>query len=345
MSRVPNGNKRRDRPLAVPIRMAVTVSVPVRSAVSVFDMNAFARGRAGGGNLGIALSVYTKIVIRRRAPLRNQAIGRSEQSVLFDHCVSVWASEVGKTGPFDLEVLEAPLQHVGLASSSALQAATYAGLNWLDGLPVSESRLLQMLYSSYKEVFDGDTVDGFTTGLSGFLNFYGGFAALDTDVRPLRHFPLPAWNYVVAIPRGWASSAFGDEEVKLLMTDGKRLDERDRSSKSRLIHDALLPAIGNRRLRDFGRAVHDIQLLGNKRCEILLHGNRMDTVLEELWKTEVECVFLSALGPAIVLLSERPLDSLAPLFAKLELDATYLGNIDNVGIVMNGTDTPVRQVA
>jgi len=329
---------------SAPIRAAATVSVPARAAVSVFDMNTFAPGRAGGGNLGIALSIYTKVVVRRRQPDEIRTRDQSETQALFDHCVSVWTSKIGETGPFDLRLLESPLQHIGLASSSAFQAAVYVGLNWLDGLPLSESELLALLHSSYKEVVAGRTVDGFTTGLSGYLNLYGGFAALDTDLRPLRHLHLPPWKYVVAVPRKWATGSFGDEEAKLLMSEGKRLDDRDREDKRRLINDTLLPALDRRDLRKFGQGVHAIQQLGNKRCEILLHGERMDRALVELWNSGIECVFLSALGPAIVLLSESPIDRVAPLLDELRLDVMYAGTVDSTGVVITGgpdADAPI----
>ncbi len=340
MNHVPDPRNNGGRPQTAPIRTGVTVSVPSRSAISVFDMNTFAPGQPGGGNSGFALSIYTRIVIRRRSAGNGNSEhnDRSDQRVLFDHCAATWAQRVGETGPFDLEVLETPLQHVGLASSSAFQAASYAGLNWLDGMPLSEPQLLDLLYSSYKEVVDGQLVKGFTTGLSGFLNLYGGFVALDTDLRPLQHFPLPAWNYVVAMPRGWASSAFGEDEVKLLMGDGKRLDKQDRDEKRRLLNDAILPALKKQNLREFGQAVYRVQQLGNKRCEILLHGERMDTTLEQLSATGVECIFLSAVGPAIVMLSETSLGSLAPLLEKLELDVSYSGKIDNTGLVLSDAD-------
>lgn len=321
-----------------PLRQAVDVSVPARSAISVFDMNTFARGKPGGGNLGIALPIHTKLAVRRRTNAAPKPASNPEHQRLFEHCTAMWSAHVGDTGPFELEVLETPMQHIGLASSSAFQTATYAALNWLDGSPLSDAQLLDLLYTSYKEVVDGQIVDGFTTGLSGFLNLYGGFVALETDLRPLRSVRLPAWNYLVAVPRGWASSAFGDEEVKLLMGEGTRLDARDRDEKRRLLDEVLLPAIEKHDLRAFGQGVARVQQLGNKRCEILLHGERMTAALEQLTASGAECVYLSAIGPAIVVLSEGALDHLAPLLDKLELDAAYSGQVDSTGIVLTSSD-------
>jgi predicted sugar kinase len=316
-------------------RDGVTVCVPSRAAVSVFDMNMFARGRAGGGNSGVALSIYTKIKIRRRA---GAGPGRDEwraQYLLFDHCLSEWNTVIGDAGPFELEIPESPPPHVGLSSSAAFQAAVYAGLNWLDGLPLSEGQLHELMHSSYKEVEGGALVDGFATGLSGFLGFYGGFAAIDTDLRPLRHLLLPDWTFEVAVPRNGAKSNFGETEAQLLMGEGRRLDARDRDRKRQLIQEVLFPAAERRNLREFGRAIREIQSLGNKRAQIRGQGEHMDKALEGLWASGLECVFMSSLGPGIVVLSEQPLQALASTFDELSLVRMYSGKIDNRGIVMH----------
>ncbi len=183
--------------------------------------------------------------------------------------------------------------------------------------------------------------------MSGFLNFYGGFVALDTDLKPLRHFVLPAWHFAVVVPQGWGRSTFGDEEAALLMGEGKRLDGRDRERKRKLILEVLLPALEGASLADFGRGVRDIQHLGNKGCQILRHGARMQETLESLWESGIECVLMSSLGPGIVLLSARPLLAFMPLLQRLALNMASSGLIDNVGVVVssvvNRDQHPVRE--
>lgn len=166
--------------LSTSVRDACRVTVPARTSVSVLDMNGFSLGEPGGGNLGFALDWRTSVYIARSPEPKVELSASTPYAMelLARHCLSIWA-EVQKDESCYLVGIEAVFPvHVGLASSGAVQTAIYLGLNWLNGLPLSERQVADLMGVNYREIVDGTLRKGFTTGLSCVLNCFGGFALL-----------------------------------------------------------------------------------------------------------------------------------------------------------------------
>lgn len=318
-------------------RRACRVSVPSRMAISALDMNEFSRGVAGGGNFGLAIALETEVVIA--AGGASSAIppcqpASEDQKGLFRHCVDIWEKEVAAASVSapDFAVVSAPPAHVGMASSSAFQVAVYAGLNWMSGNPLSDSQIIDVTSRNYREADGGVISPGFTTGLSAHLNLFGGFVVLDTGMEVLSQGALPRWKVRVYQPVGWGTTSFGDEEAKLLMGEGRRLDDRDRDEKRAILEGMVLPAVASGSLDGLGAAVARMQALGNKRCEVEMHGPRMKAAMDALSAAGVPCVFMSALGPSIVAVSDEWPELIARVAEESEISLRVNSVVQNEGL-------------
>jgi len=320
------------RPAVSRRRAGVRVSVPARTSISVIDMNEFAPGRAGGGNLGVTLDLRTVLSVRPATGdcFSSSGAGAAADGLLRYVCER-WCALTGVADPFQVTVEHAPPAHVGLGSSASLQLALWAGLNWLYGCDLSDTELRSAVSASYRETDQDTLVSGFTTGLSAFLNLYGGFAAIDVDLRVIFHEQLPAWHYAVAIHRDYAAVSAGESELQTLMGRGCEYDVGAGAEKRRLIHEVAAAVRGADLVR-FGNVVRELQSLGSKRAEVMLHGHGLYEVIDRLRADGTDAVFMSAVGPGLVLLSESPLQPRTAQAHGLELLAR--GRVDNVGIIL-----------
>jgi len=314
------------------------VTVPARSSICVLDMNQFQPGRAGGGNLGFALSAPTDLEIsassRDEIVASNGAPWRDERRLILIHVIDQWRIARHISGSYKVVVHQVNRPHIGLAASAALQLAGWYGLDVLHGSVATEA-LREKIASSYRESVNGLLVPGFTTGLSSFLGIAGGFAVVDTDLAPRVHFKVPNWTAAVVIDPSTAAVGFGDAEIQTLTGRAAELDAKARVAKDDIVNEVLIPAVAAANLRVIGEAIGDLQSIGSKVAEIDLYGERISRQLVTL-RHEFECVFMSAVGPGIVVLSSHSPSDVTKALSRFPVTVVSLGNVDNLGVTVNG---------
>ncbi len=319
--------------LSTSFRDACRVTVPARTSVSVLDMNGFSLGEPGGGNLGFALDWRTSVHIARSPDLKVELSASTPPAMelLVRHCLSIWTELQNDEGCYLVGIDGIFPVHVGLASSGAVQTAIYLGLNWLNGLPLSERQVADLMGANYREIVDGALRKGFTTGLSCVLNCFGGFALVDCSQRVEERFSIPGWSYVFGSVSTLTSRSFGDEEARVLMGSGREFDQVDRVKKRDVIGDVLIPALRSRDLKGTGIAIGTLQSLGSKRAELAIYGTRGVEALDTLHRLGVECCFLSAVGPGILAISTFSCEDLLKRTEKAGINVLRSGILDSVG--------------
>lgn len=319
------------------MRDACVVSVPARTSISLLDSNTFAPGVPGGGNVGFAINARTQLTVTRASKnaISVSCLHRQSQRsavLLIRHVLSVWKTVDSKSA-YRIEVNNWLPQHMGLASSAALQSATFMALNWLAGIPKSEKQLRTLAAKSYREVVHGNLQQGFTTTLSTVLNFYGGFAIVTTHGNINIRLSSPKWNFVVGT-LNVKSRSFGAMEARVLMGRARDFDKQESREKQSIVFTELVPAVAAADLERAGAAIHHIQTLGSKRAEIGIYGSSAHIALKMLRQHGIECAFLSAVGPGIVLLSNRSLAKLRHALGAAGLVECISGELDNVGLMV-----------
>jgi hypothetical protein len=83
-----------------------------------------------------------------------------------------------------------------------------------------------------------------------------------------------------------------------------------------------------------GEAVHRIQQIGSKRAEMGVYGRGMSDTIYSLKKKGVECVFFTAAGPGIVMISEQPEQQIYKHAKELGMNLICSGLLDNRGIIL-----------
>jgi predicted sugar kinase len=301
-------------------------------------MNQFHVGKAGGGNVGFALSAFTDVEVSESL---NDEIAnpdgtawQDERRLILTHVLEQWRAANRTQGSYRIVVHRVNPPHIGLAASGALQLVAWYGVAALHS-PFSAEDLRRRVASSYRESVHGALVPGFTTGLSSFLGLVGGFAVVDTDLAPRSHMRVPNWTAAIVVEPSTSSVGFGEAEIQTLTGRAARLDAAARLTKDSLVNDILVPAVASANLEAVGRAVHELQSMGSKVAEIEIYEDRIARTLSIL-RSEVECAFMSAVGPGIVVLSNASAGDLTTLLSRLPVTVVWCGHVDNVGLTIDG---------
>jgi predicted sugar kinase len=297
-------------------------------------MNKFNFGEAGGGNLGFAVSAFTDVEI---SPSNTDEVTaedgtpwNDERRVLVSYVVDRWRSTRNLRGRYRVSVHRVNRAHIGLASSASLQLATWSALAFLHDA-FSPEQIRSEIAATYREAVAGSLQPGFTTGLSSFLGIFGGFAVIEPTLKPRVHVTVPRWTAAVVIPIGAHALGFGDQEIETLTGLAAKLDLAAAATKDAIITEVLIPAVTSADLSQIGTAIAELQSIGSKVAEIGLYGTRVASLLEQL-RAEFECVFMSAVGPGIVVLTLRSQVDLEVSLRRFEVSPMWKGYVDDVGL-------------
>ena len=308
------------------------------------DMNRFRPGIAGGGNLGFAFGAYTTIELaiaeQDEVLDTHGTTWQDDRSALVSHVLNVWRNVSKLVFSYRVTVTSVNSPHIGLASSGALQCAVWYALNHLHGYRFSDARLRHLIAISYREVNQTKLEHGFTTGLSSFLGLYGGFAVVGPYLNALHHFHLPNWSAAIVLPRHTTSTSFGATEAHVLMGKGRELDAAYARHKQKTIVSRLLPAIRRRDLAEIGPAIESVQSMGSKIAEMEIYSKTITPTIKILRQAGIFCVFMSAVGPGLALVSETPLVQFTALLTQLDVDVRWIGTLDNTGVQVASIAAP-----
>ncbi len=258
----------------------------------------------------------------------------ADADLLASYCLSLWRRTAHDRASYSIKIDSSFPPHVGLASSAAIQNAIFIGLNWLNGLPLSEGEILTAVGDGYREVVNGGLRKGFTTGLSCALNCFGGFAFIDTKREIQSRIGLPSWSYAIGLLPSQHGRSFGSDEARVLMGNGRAFDSVDNRRKLGVVRTELLPALRTTNLLEIGKAVRHLQTLGSKKAEMAIYGERAIHTIDALCKSGIECPYLSAVGPGIVALSSASQADTAKLATRSGLKVIKSGSVDSLGAII-----------
>lgn len=299
-------------------------------------MNKFSVGKAGGGNVGFAVSASTDVEISPsnadEVVAEDGSPWNDERRALISYVVDRWRNNRRLAHQYRVSVRRVNQAHMGLASSASLQLATWCALAFLND-SFSPEQVRFDVAATYREAVGGSLQPGFTTGLSSFLGIYGGFAVVEPTLKPRYHATLPRWTAAVVVPTGTEAVGFGDEEIETLTGSAARLDRMAARAKDSIVNEFLIPAVTSADLLQIGRAIAELQSIGSKIAEIELYGSRVSSMLERL-RVEFECAFMSAVGPGIVILTSRSRIDLEVSLRRFEIAQMWTGYVDDIGLTL-----------
>lgn len=287
------------------------VEVPSRLHASVIDMNRFDVGRPGGGGVGFAVALFC----RSRAVVSggHEVVARGNRPGIAVHLGRLFQAITGIPLGVEIEINDHGRQHMGLGSSIGTISAAAVSLNELFGRPFTQRDLRKLVAHNYCEEAAEDPrrlVSGFETNVGAMAAIHGGMVVASDHCELLCRMPFPEpMRALLVLPRIGPEVASGDQEAEVLLTDARARDRRDANEKAYRVLMDLLPAMFSGDLDAVGEAVYELTLLGSKRVECCLHGNRGQEIfatLRRLREQGAEVVSMSSVGPAVFALSRRP---------------------------------------
>jgi beta-ribofuranosylaminobenzene 5'-phosphate synthase len=318
-----------------PISGTVTVRAPARIHLTVFDMNRFSPGRAGGGGLGFALQLYCSVEVS--CTKSGVEIDYSRVGII-RHFVDVFKAITGYQGGFRIRAKDHQHQHVGLGSTSTIMISLANALNYAVGSPLTSDQLRKIVGNNYVEETADDTIAfAFETGVGPAVSTYGGMAIMGDELALAYHHPFAEGkNVFVVIPSSDISSA-GTKEFDLLMNKARVLDYRDRELKAYLMLMDMIPAIEEDDLKRIGNIVWEIEFRGSKRAEVEHHSFEIYHYLNQLREGGLEFVGMSSVGPSIAIITGKDRSFVESIVSGLGLAIAVETKIDNEGLKITHT--------
>jgi beta-ribofuranosylaminobenzene 5'-phosphate synthase len=318
-----------------PVTGTVTVRSPARIHLTVFDMNRFSPGRAGGGGLGFALKLYCSVEVS--CTKSGIEIDYSRAGII-RHFVEVFKVITGYKGGFRIRATDHQHQHVGLGSTSTIMISLATALNYAVGSPLSSDQLRKIVGNNYvEETADDSIAFAFETGVGPAVSTYGGMAIMGDELALAYHHPFAEGkNVFVVIPSSDISSA-GTKEFDLLMNKARALDYRDRELKAYLMLMDMIPAIEEDDLKRMGNIIWEIEFRGSKRAEVEHHSFELYHYMSHLREAGLEFVGMSSVGPSIAIITEKDRSVVEGLVKGLGLSITVETKIDNEGLKITHT--------
>lgn len=307
---------------------SVRVITPSRLHFGLLDLNG--SGGRVDGSIGLALQSPRCVLEAKRSDrLRVEGVSPSVRDRVVD-LVARLRREWG-IGEADLQFRETIPLHSGLGSGTQTILAVITALGRLYDVPLSREEIVRL------------SGRGGTSGIGIYAFFFGGFlvdgghrfpeekkaflpsaASSGVGVGPLLfRCDFPKWEVLLALPK--ARHISGDEEVQLFQSRCPL----SRRSVERLCHRLLmgvLPAVVEKDLPAFGRALEAFQKGGWKRIEIATQEENVRKTMRLLREYGAQGVTMSSWGPTIVGFYDSE-TSLREALRALKTDSRFCGTL------------------
>lgn len=298
------------------VEREVEITVPARLHPTVLDMNRFNLKRAGGGGIGVAISVYFHAKVRSLK--QPEIIVKGERTLIMRHFAHIFKELLGYPGGFEIELYDHKRRHVGLGSSAGSMCAVCIGINEVLGRPFTGGELRRIIgYHSCEESPSGNNylIPAFETGIGAMVGVNGGWVLGTDDLALVYRVPLPNTKVIAFIPdvpsledEFTGKETAAGSEVELLLRRARYLDSMQSGVKAQLILFDMLPAMIRGDLKAIGDAMFDLCFLGSKRAECEQHGScgapiyQYVTTFREIG---AEVCGMSSVGPTIYALTQK----------------------------------------
>ncbi len=229
--------------------MRVRVEAPARLHLGMFDIGATLGRRFGG--LGVAVSRPAVVVEVHRQPELTAEGPYAERALTF---ARRYLRAAGIEGGAHVRVEQAIPPHVGLGSGTKLGLAVARALASLYEQPADPFTLACLVGRGKRSA-----VGLWTFALGGFVVEGGRRLDSDAPAPMLARYEMPSeWRCVLAVPHGYSGLSGRAEEVAFEhLSPPAELAARI----AHLVLMALLPALVERRLEEFGAALTRLQHL------------------------------------------------------------------------------------
>ncbi len=310
----------------------VTAEAPARIHLTVLDMNRFSPRRPGGGGVGFAIQLYSKVEVS--CTENDIEIDYTRPGIL-THLAFVMKKITGYKGGFRIKAYEHEHTHVGLGSTSTVMTASALAMNHILGEPLSNSEVRNLIgYNYVEETEEGKVIFGFETGVGPAVCSLGGMAVMGDELTLIFQHPFAfGKNVFIVIPPIVISSS-GEHEFDLLMNRARSLDYRDRELKAYMMMMDLIPALEKGDLKKIGEVIWETEFRGSKRAEIEHHGFGIYQYMAKMRDSGLEFVGMSSVGPSIAIVTERTEEEVGKIIEKIGLSITIATKVDNTGIII-----------
>ena len=281
----------------------ILVEFPNRIHMTPIDCNRFGFGRPGGGGIGFAIDLGSRLRITSADKLRIHT-NRLKYAPLIEHYLHVIQLLLSTREEFEfqLDVPSLVKQHFWLGSSVAVACAVFFGLNKMFGEPLSVEEMRKLIAHNFVEEFRGKVTRGLETGVGTAVIFRGGLAVVANELVEVFRSPLPNGYSVLLVDTATSRPEADKPESEAMLKRTWFLDSSYRYIKAYDLLMDVIPALNETNFEKVGNYIWDIQFSGTHLSMIQSYenfGRRIYEALGILRGAGAEICGLSSVGPAI----------------------------------------------
>ncbi|AEH61803.1 beta-ribofuranosylaminobenzene 5'-phosphate synthase family [Methanosalsum zhilinae DSM 4017] len=299
----------------------IRITSPSRLHLGLIDLNA-EFGRVDGG-AGITLDYPCIRIVAEKSDTLEVHDGSHLKNKMKQAADSVLKGR----GGICIHVEEDVLSHVGLGSGTQAALCAAMAACRLYGLEYTVRELAEM---AGRGGTSGIGVAGFEHG--GFIvdaghrfsrkkSFSPSAASREPPAPVIFRHDFPDWDIILAIPR--IKGAHDKEEMNIFSRECP-IPLAEVQAVSHTILMQMIPAIMEKDIEAFGRAVNHLQTTGFKKREIAIQSPVVSELMETMIEHGAEGAGMSSFGPAVYAISDRRTNS--------ERIAKKAGQVLNEGI-------------
>jgi len=259
-------------------------------------------GELGGGGIGFAIKLFTKVTIEVNNSQNDNIDGA--HSKIAGHYIRYLKNKYKISEGLNVQIEQPFDAHMGLSSSAAVAIGTICCINKLFSLGLSCDDVIFLHSSNIVEEHNKVLSKGFLSGVSSWAMCLGGMVIVDTNGSLMGQYKILEHNtnnVLITSPKETIGNTLENEE-KLLKGEGTKLDLRDKVDKSSLF-------LKIKECFDIGdqetgfKFMNQFLSMGSKIAEIEYQNNKYNGLISALFsigkENYVHLMGMSAIGPSV----------------------------------------------
>lgn len=289
------------------MKKELTVKVPARLHMGVWDMNKFGLGKRGGGGIGLPVGLYTTIT----GKISSQDVIEGESNLIATRFLESIKDILNiKDVYFEIQIERDYEMHVGLGSTGSVLVGIIQLVTELLELDFSEEQLIEIVLDVMKEEHDDIITESFETAVGPWACLKRDMVVVDTECKLVDVYKVDKSIKVLLVTpskEGIASSI--EDETVLLEGRGKELDRSAYELKRYLLSYLRNTDINDRKELSVLKIVDILKYVGSKRAEIEYQEKLHKGLYSELTKVgeNNNCLVsgMSSIGPTFYYLDKE----------------------------------------
>lgn len=275
----------------------VTVKIPARIHMAVWDMNKFGLGKRGGGGIGTSIGLYTTL----KGKISEEDIITGDSSLIAKIFLESIKERLGiQDLYFDINISRDYEKHIGLGSTGSVLVGLIRVVIELLDIQIDDDAIMEIVLDTMKEEHEDEITECFETTVGPWACLKKKMVIVDEECKLIKTYQFEKKMRVLLVtPQKKQLASSIEDETKLLEGRGRQLDKDAYSLKRYLL--SYIKNIDDSQDLSIIKIVDLLKYVGSKRAEIEFQEKLNDGLYSKLIRIGEEnyCMLsgMSSIGP------------------------------------------------